>query len=267
MRPKEDASVRARLNRIEDMFTRGLKARYVLLSLFLCWEAANFSGFSWTHLRRLSDKELVEAAIRYNYPNIHSDVADLKRDYSSFTPRVSYWEDIAGEAGDQSWNKFFGLKYFHVRLPDAAVVVTADGKASFSRPCRNGSWCSPRVAPDRPELGIVGTVQTGPPAYDTARDFTVRWTNGSEGSVFISGHCFAAYSQSSKPTLEIRRKGSNDVITIADDSGYRLIAIKDIHVSAYSRTPISKEDFAKSETCDEKVRAKWPNVGGASWKR
>jgi hypothetical protein len=244
-----------------------MKIRYALLGLFVCFEAANFTGFSWIRLQRLSDEELINVAIRYNYPDVYADLKELKADYASFNPEVHYWADLTGEAGNQFWNKFFGLKLFDVRLPDAVVVVTANGFAQFSRTCSENRWCSPTIPPDHPVLGIVGTVQDGPPNYDAARDFSVRWVDGSEGSVFISGHCFVALSRSPKPTLRISGTSPDDAVTIGDQYGYRLIAIKDITRAGYSGLKIAEQEFTRSQSCDPTVRAAWPNVGGASWIR
>lgn len=232
----------------------------MLLALFVCFETANFTGFSWTRLRWLSNQELIDAAIRYNYPGIYSNVAELKADYSTFSPDVEYWTDLTGEAGDQFLNKFVGFKLFDVRLPDAVVVVASDGVARFSR-------SSPTIAPDRPVLGIVGTVQDGPPNYEAANEFSVRWVDGSEGSVFISGHCFAALSESQKPVLKITGSNKQDAIAIGDKYGYQLVAIPDIKSAAYASVKISEQEFKQSQTCDKAIRAAWPNVGGASWKR
>jgi hypothetical protein len=244
-----------------------MKIRYVLLGLFACFEAANFTGFSWTRLQRLSDEELINVAIRDNYPNVYADLKAFKADYASFDPEVHYWADLTGEAGNQFWNKFLGFKRFNVRLPDTVVVVASNGFARLSRKCSENSRCSPTIPPDHPVLGIVGTVQDGPPNYDIARNFSVRWVDGSEGSVVISGHCFAALSQSPKPTLRISRAGLDDTVTIGDQYGYRLIAISDIKRSGYSSVKIAKQEFARSQSCDPTVRAAWPNVGGGWWKR
>jgi hypothetical protein len=237
----------------------------LLLGLFAVVEAANFTGFSWMHLRRLSDAELIDAAIQRNYPGI-SNQAELKRYYSSFEPEVTYWSDLTGQAGSQLLNKLVGLKLFQVRLPDAVVIVASDGKPRSSQPCGENKWCSPEVPPDHPMLGIVGTVQDGPPDYPAARQFTVRW-EGSDGTVFVSGHCFAAFSTSPRPVLRISAPFNQHVITIGEGFGYRLVVIKDIKRAGYSSGKITEQEFEQSRTCDEKVRAAWPNVGGASWKR
>lgn len=242
-----------------------LKVRYLLLGLFVCFEAANFTGFSFVRLRRLSDEELINAAIRYDYANVYANLAEFKADYPSFTPEVYYWADLTGEAGNQFFNKLVGFTRFSIRLPEQVVVVTPSGEALFSRRCSNGNWCSPTIPPDRPRLGIVGTVQSGPPNYGAAQDFSVQWVDGSEGSVFISGHCFAAFSESQKPTLRISGVNNGEVINIGDQYGYRLVAIKEW--GGYSSMKISEQEFARSRTCDKAVRAAWPNVGGASWIR
>lgn len=243
-----------------------MKIRYILLGLFLCFEAANFTGFSWTRLRRLSDEELINAAIHYNYSNVYADLTEFKADYSSFNPGVFYWADLTGEAGSQFLNKLVGLKLFNVRLPDAVVIVASNGFARFSRPCGDNAWCTPAVAPDRPRLGIVGTVQDGPPDFNIAKDFSVQWVDGSEGTVFLAGHCFAAFSQSQKPTLRISDSRKNDAITIRDQYGYRLVAIPDIKRAAYGSRKISEREFDRSKTCEEAVRAGWASMGGW-WKR
>ena len=87
-----------------------MKLRYMLLGLFLCFEVANFTGFSWTRLRRLSDEELINSAIQSNYPDIYSNLAELKADYSSFNPEVYYWTDLTGEVFKPIAGKLFGLK-------------------------------------------------------------------------------------------------------------------------------------------------------------
>lgn len=202
-----------------------------------------------------------------NYPRVYANLAEFKADYSAFNPEVHYWADLTGEAGNQFFNKFVGFKMFNVRLPDAVVVIASNGVARFSRRCSENRWFSPTVAPDHPVLGVVGTVQDGPPNYDIAEQFSVGWIDGSEGSVFISGHCFAAFSQSQKPVLRITGTSVNDTITIGDEYGYRLVAIPDIKRAAYGSLKISEQEFRQSQTCDKAVRASWPNVGGASWKR
>lgn len=225
------------------------------------------TGFSWTRLRRLSDDELIDVAIRYKYPDVYSGIGALGVDYPSFKPEVHYWEDLTGEAGNLFWSKFLGVKRFQVRLPDAVVVISSNGFVRLSRRCGENSWCSPAVAPDRPVLGIVGTVQGGPPDYEVVTEFLVRWSEGSEGSVLISGHCFAALSHSQKPTLRISSVRNEDVVTIRDQYGYYLVSIKDVRRAGYGMLKISEEEFRRSQTCDKAVRAEWPNVGGASWKR
>lgn len=244
-----------------------MKIRYVLLGLLACFEIANFTGFSWVYIRRLSDEELITSAINYHYGNVYPTLAEFKADYSAFQPAVYYWTDLTGEAGNQLFNKLIGWKMFNVRLPDAVVVVSANGVARLSRPCGDNRRCSPTVPPDQPILGIVGTVQDGPPNYDTAKRFSVRWVDGSEGSVFVSGHCFAAVSRSPKPVLKITGASVDDSVTIGDAYGYRLIAIPDIKRAGYGSLRISEQDFKRSQGCDKAVRAAWPNVGGASWKR
>ena len=245
-----------------------LKLRYLLLAAYLCFEAANMIGFSWARLRRLSNEELADVAIRYEYRDVYSNVADLKADYVSFEPEVHYWSDLTGEAGSQLLNKLLGFKLFQVRLPDAVVVVSVDGVAQFSRTCGQNFWCSPAVAPDRPVLGIVGTVQDGPPNYEAMTDFSVRWIEGSDGDVFASGHCFSALSHSPKPMLSISaRRNARDVVTIDDRYGYYLVTIMDIKRAGYGVHKISEAEFRRSQACDKAVRAEWPNAGGASWKR
>lgn len=244
-----------------------MKVRYLLLALFVSFEVANFTGFSWTRLRRVSDDELINSAIRFHYPGIYSDVTALKADYSSFSPEAYYWTDLTGEAGSLFWNKFFGFKLFQVRLPDAVVMVTSEGQAQFSRSCGENWWCSPAIEPDHPRLGVVGTVQDGPPGYPRAQGFAVEWVNGSVGSVFISGNCFAAFSESKNPKLSVGYPGKNISINIAGQYGYRLVAITLAERSIYASARIAEPEFTKSKTCDPVVRAAWPNVGGFSWKR
>ncbi len=237
----------------------------MLLGLFLCFEAANFTGFSWTCLRRLSDEELINFAIQSNYPDIYSNLAEFKTDYSSFNPEVYYWTDLTGEVGKPVIGKLFGFKHFQVRLPDAAVTVASNGALRLARRCSENSWCRPTISPDRPLLGIVGTVQDGSPNDKAAKEFTVRWVDGSQGAVFISGPCFAAFSQSRKPALRIIAPGGreNDSLIINDAYGYRLINIPDINHAAYGTMKIPEREFTRLQACDRSVQAL--TSGGERW--
>lgn len=238
----------------------------VLLGLFLSFEVANFTGFSWTHMRRLSEEELINAAIRFKYPRIYANIEELRADYSKFRPDVLYWKSLTDDQPNQFWEKFVGNKLFNIRLPDAVVIVNADGQPLFSRRCSENSWCSPTIAPDKPLLGIVGTVQEGPPHYYAAAEVAARWIDDPNGTAFVSGHCFAAFSQSEKPTLRIISSSGNPV-EISDRYGYFLVAITDLNKVTYGSVRISEVEFRRSQTCDTAVRAAWPNVGGWVWKR
>lgn len=245
----------------------------LLLLLLLCFETVNFTGFSWQRFQWVGTDEIITSALRYDYPGIYSNMANLAKDYSAFKPEVSYWNDWTGKAGSMFWNKFFGLTDYQVRLPDAVVIVDASGIARFSRPCGDDWLCSPLIIPDVPKLGVVGTVQYGEPNYDIAKDYTVQWVKGSKGSVFISGHCFSAFSTSAHPTLEISAPGRHTV-TFEGEYGYQLA---DVYLSKilsaadnYStggRMKIPEAEFLKSRDCNETARKAWPNVGGYWWKR
>jgi hypothetical protein len=166
--------------------------------------------------------------------------------------------------------RLLGSKYFQVRLPDGIVFVDANGEAGLFRLCTFNSDCSPKAVPDHPKLGIVGTVQLGPPDYEPAKNFSVSWTSGSTGDVFISGHCFSAFSNSERPVLTIGAPGLGDV-TLKDAYGYRLTAVwlepesNMRHTGSTMR--ISESEFSKSRDCNDAARRAWPNIGGFSWKR
>lgn len=241
-----------------------MSVRYVLLGL-LCFEAANFTGFSWTHLRRPSDEELIDAAIRSDYPEIYSNLAEFKADYSSFNPEVYYWIDLTGDVGMPVLGKLFGFKYFQVRLPDAAVTIDSNGIFRRSRRCSEKSWCSPTIPPDRRVLGIVGIVQDGSASGKAAKQFSVQWTDGSTGTVVISGPCFAAFSQSRKPALRIigPSDSKKDSFTIDDAFGYRLITVPDVNAAGYNDTKIPEREFTRLRACDSSVQA--TTSAGESW--
>ena len=243
------------------------KFSVLLAVLILCCEAANFSGFSWTRLTIVSQSEIINSAIKYNYPDIYSGADDLRKDYSSFTPQISYWGNWVGDE-THVLNKLLGIKHYEVRLPDAVVVTDVDGNALFSRSCSDNSWCSPLVAPDHPILGIVGTVQYGAPNYEIANDFSVHWTTETQGKVLTYEHCFSAFNGGSKnPSLTIRAAG-RDPITIDGRFGYYLMAFTfDEKGTYYGTMKISESEFLKSQSCSKEARRAWPNVGGFAWKR
>ena len=208
---------------------------------------------------RPDESRLTQAAIQYAYPSIYSDLSDLRKDYPGFTPRVRRWsEDLVFLLGE-------GL--YAVRMPEEEVLVTANGEFKAFRRCgHEGSDCT-LVAPDNPELAIVGTVQLGGPDYPAARHVEVSWT-GSPGYVYVAGHCFAAFKSSAEP-LEVSLKvPGREPIKISGVYGARLIAATfDSKGHYYSSMRIPRTMYLSSRTCAGAARAEWPNVGGWAWKR
>lgn len=202
---------------------------------------------------------LVQAAIDDTYPGIYPDLAALRQDYPGFEPRVRRWSD------DLLF--LFGDGLYAVRMPEEEVILTRDGRYETTRRCGSVESECERVAPRSPFMGVTGTVQLGDPDFAIAHDLQVRW-RGTPGEVRIVGHCFWAFKASTEPlVLEIAVPGHNSM-TLDDFYGRRLVAIQlSTQGSYYGAGRLSKADFEESRDCSQEARARWPNVGGASWKR
>ena len=243
--------------------------RLIFIMLFLpfsLYEAGNFTGFSWKRLEYVGEREIIDAAVQFSYPDIYSNLRELQADYSKFKPAIRYWGSWSIQVENGFLEKLFGLTRYQVRMPEEIVMVSVDGKAQFSRSdtdCPGDGGC-PFTPPDNPEQGIVGTVQYGRPNYEVANDFSVEWEGPEKGSVFRSEHCFSAYINSPEnKALVVSPKGA-DTTTVRKGYGFYLVAITS---DAYSRMRISKAAFERSKLCSIEVRKAWPNVGGGAWKR
>lgn len=240
--------------------------RPILIMLLLplsLYEAGNFTGFSWKRLEFVGEQAIIDAAVRFSYPNIYSNLQELQVDYSKFKPAIRYWGSWSIQVENGFLEKLFGLTRYQVRMPEEIVMVDVDGKAQFSRGdtgCPGDSGC-PVALPDNPERGIVGTVQYGSPTYEVANNFSVEWKGREKGSVFKSEHCFSAYINSPEnEALVVSPKGS-DPTTISQGFGFYLVAIKS---GGYGQMRISKAEFERSKLCSTEARKAWPNVGGVS---
>lgn len=231
----------------------------------LLFELGSLTGFSWKHFRYIGRKEIADAAVLFSYPDIYSNVHELRNDYSHFEPEVRYWGNWSSQSENGLLQKLAGAGRYEVRLPEEIVTVNVDGKAEFSR--RNGDCppdnSCPIVQPDNPERGIVGTVQMGTSDYPIVKDFLVRWQDGKGGPAFVSGHCFSMHRSSADGGAAWVLAGGN-ATTMRTGAGFYLVAIIG---NTYASTRISKAEFLRSRSCDPAVRQNWPNIGGWAWKR
>ena len=238
----------------------------VLFLLLSIYEAANLTGYSWQRRQVVPEQELIDAAIRYSYPGIYADAQELRRDYSTFRPEVRYWGSWTWSVENGVFEKLLGLTNYQVRLPEDIVMVSKDGVAQFSRgdtSCAGDGEC-PITPPDRPERGIVGTVQEGPPDYATSSDFTLAWKDQDSGQLFKSGHCFAASIVTADSTQLRIKLADGGEHTVRTGYGYYLVSVRS---DGQARMRISKAMFEQSRNCSDEARQAWPNVGGSAWKR
>ncbi len=238
----------------------------LLLLILSLYETGNLTGFSWKRLEYVNQEEIINAAVRYSYPNIYSNLKEMRIDYSTFKPEVRYWGSWSWDVDNGLLAKLFGLTRYQVRMPEEIVMVTVDGKADFSRgdsECAGDSYCPP-FPPDNPEQGIVGTVQLGGPTYEVATDFSAHWEGEDKSRVFKSGHCFSAYINSPTNRIFVVSPKGATPTTIRRGFGFYLVVITS---DAYSAAKISKAEFERSRTCSSEARQTWPNVGGWAWKR
>jgi len=238
----------------------------VLFLFFSIYEIANISGFSFVTFSFLPKSRIIDSAIRFSYPGIYKDLQELKKDYSDFEPEVRYWGSWSWQVENGIFEKLVGLTNYQVRLPEEIVMVTKDGVAQFSRAdssCNDDRGC-PFAIPDKPEQGIVGTVQYGPPNYETAPNFTLEWLGTNSGRFLKYEHCFSTYIHTPiNLPLMVKPQGV-DAKIIQKGYGFYLVSVRS---DGYASMRISKAAFEKFRSCDKNVRNSWPNVGGAAWRR
>jgi hypothetical protein len=101
-----------------------------------------------------------------------------------------------------------------------------------------------------------------------------RWSDnvlflvGERLKVRIVGHCFWACKSSSEPlVLTIAEPGRNSV-QIDRVDGRVLVAVQLSKEGSYfASTRLSKAAFEQARDCAPAVRERWPNIGGAAWRR
>ncbi|GAB3438715.1 hypothetical protein [Massilia solisilvae] len=237
----------------------------MLLLPILLIESANLTGFSWTRMKWVDRREIVDAAIGHVYGRVYSGLDEFRADYPNFNPEVRYWGSWSWDVENGLLEKLFGLTRYQVRLPEEIVMVDVDGTAQFTRgdsSCQSDGVC-PITPPAHPQQGIVGTVQYAGPNYEPAEDFSVAWADGATGSFFKSGHCFAAYTDApGLHPLVVTPKGAKP-ITFRHGYGFHVAALT---TETATGTRISQAEFERSRTCNAAARKAWPNFG-EWWKR
>ncbi len=239
----------------------------LLIFIFLAiYEAGNLTGFSWERFEYVPENEIVDAAVRYEFgEDVYANFEEMQRDYSKFTPQVRYWGSWTWRSENSVLDKLLGFEMYQVKMPEGIVLVTVDGKGHkmFSEDCQDHDC--PVIPPDNPEQGIVGTLQLGRPTFEITNRFKIRWDGKADGSVFISGHCFSAYTQSPANERLVVTPAAGEPFTIRKGYGFYLVAA--YTDGTYASMRISKAEFLKSKTCSKEAREAWPNVGGGFWKR
>jgi hypothetical protein len=197
------------------------------LSLLLCagvvlWELGALYGFSWQQLGKADRRQMIDAAVAYAYPEAYGSLAELRRDYAYFRPEVSYWDSWEYEGSSDVLDKLLGDTYYQIRLPDLVVVADVHGQ-----PLRYFALDQEQqpVAPDRPELGLVGDVQDEREAKSVGDQLRLRWSQPERGEAEVHGDCFSAYSsQARNLTLELNALGAVPVQLAQPPGFYRVQA-------------------------------------------
>lgn len=164
----------------------------LLCSAFVAWELGALYGFSWQQLGRADRRQMVDAAVAFAYPEAYRDLAELRRDYAHFRPEVNYWGNWDYHGSNDVIDKLLGDTHYQIRLPDLVVVTDVHGQPLHQFPLDEEQQ---PVAPDRPELGLVGEVQDQREAKAVDDELRLRWSNPQLGEAELHGDfCFSAYS-------------------------------------------------------------------------
>ena len=222
------------------------------MSLLLCagavlWELGALYGFSWQQLGKADRRQMVDDAVAFAYPDAYRDLAELRRDYAYFRPEVSYWENWDYEGSNDVLDKLLGDTHYQIRLPDLVVVADVHGQ-----PLRYFELDEEQqpVAPDRPELGLVGEVEDQREAKAVDDELLLRWSHPPLGEAEVHGNCFSAYSgQARNQTLELGALGAAPLQFGRPLGFYRvqatLVPQDEYHVSYAQRQRISRAEFLR----------------------
>lgn len=220
--------------------------RRYALSLLLCatvglWQLGELYGFSWQHMGRADRARMVDAAVAFAYPGVYADLGELRRDYSRFTPEVEYVR-YQGDMVDL----LFGGTDYRVRLPDLFVELDIHGQplSQFALDEEQGA-----VAPDRPELGLIGEVFDERP-ISMGEGFQLRWAQPERGEAEIHGHCFIAYSEKARrQTLELTGSGAAPLLLKRLPGFYhvqvQLVPEAEYHYSQAQWQRITRAEFVR----------------------
>lgn len=166
------------------------------LSLLLCgafvvWELGALYGFSWQQLGRADRRQMVDTAVAYAYPEAYGSLTELRRDYAHFRPEVSYWDNWEYEGSTDVLDKLLGDTHYQIRLPDMVVVADVHGQ-----PLRYFALDEEQqpVAPDRPELGLVGEIEDRREVAAVIDDLRLSGFGAQFAEAELHGDCFNAYS-------------------------------------------------------------------------
>lgn len=245
------------------------------LNLLVTLASISYVSLSLGSCNRYGPKSIdrtafIETAIRYEYNSVYESLEDLRQDYPGFTPKIQPWSDKI--------SMWLGIGLYSIELPEALILIDINGNVRSSRSCGSVDGNCTVVPPQHPELGVVGTLQYGAPNYEIVKDYEVNWSRKNEGTVFISEHCFSAFSNNAIGLeLKIAPQTQNSVpIGFRNTYGYYLIAAyfqspdkksDSLPSSTYSSKRISKSLFLKSASCNQEIRNSWPRIGVNPWKR
>jgi hypothetical protein len=222
------------------------------LSLLLCagavlWELGDLYGFSWQQLGRAERRQMIDAAVAYAYPEAYGSLTELRRDYAYFRPEVSYWDNWEYGGSSDVLDKLLGNTHYQIRLPDLVVIADVHGQ-----PLRYFALEEEQqpVAPDRPELGLVGEVQDEREVKSVGDQLRLRWSQPQRGEAEVHGNCFSAYSsQARNLTLELSAVGAAPVQLVRTPGFYRvqtqLVPQDDYHLSYAQHQRISRAEFMR----------------------
>jgi hypothetical protein len=218
-------------------------------SLLLCagvvlWELGALYGFSWQQLGKADRRQMIDAAVAYAYPEAYGSLAELRRDYAYFRPEVSYWDNWEYEGSSDVLDKLLGDTHYQIRLPDLVVVADVHGQ-----PLRYFALDQEQqpVAPDRPELGLVGDVQDEREAKSVGDQLRLHWSQPKRGEAEVHGDCFSAYSsQAHNLTLELDALGAVPV-QLAQPPGFYWVQAQLVPQDGYRLSDAQHQRITRAE--------------------
>jgi hypothetical protein len=222
----------------------------------------NVTAFSWRHLGRVSESQLIETAITYAYGKKEDYETSRNEHFLDYVPTANYFFSYSMSSDEYSyqfWDKVFGDDTYEVMLPNWRVLLDKHG-IPFSKMA-----LKPDEQPSRVN-NIFGAVVyisfEGEAKPQLLQDWHFEWQRGNAVSSSIKTGCVSFLTNSLIPRVALYSSPSKDFKDLvfafdASSEGYgltlvtaKVLANTGLRQIELHRRELTREEFDKLAPCD-----------------